>query len=169
MGPDESGHAPCAVPVPARPTLPPAAGQPNYGGRVRFTLRAAGPAEADEVWDRYARPSRWPGWAPQIRTVLLDGVPATAASAISAGLTGQVRGPAGLRVGFRITEVQAEPDAGGCRRWSWSVRLGPLRLRMHHLVRAVPGGTETELVIDGPPVAAGYLLPAQVALGRLVR
>jgi hypothetical protein len=36
---------------------------------LRRRLSVEGPRDADDVWDRYLRPDRWPEWSPQIRSV----------------------------------------------------------------------------------------------------
>ncbi len=97
------------------------------------------------------------------------------AQRLAPGLTGTVLGPVGVRVRFRVDEVDA-----AARRWSWTVRpAGPLRaltldrvrLRLVHGVVARPGGGSiTTLDVHGPlPVVASYAPLALVALRRLVR
>ncbi|WP_202968953.1 hypothetical protein [Pseudonocardia sp. EC080625-04] len=54
---------------------------------MRLTLHARGPQPADEVWERYAVPARWPEWAPYIVGVDCSD------PRIRAGSTGHVRGP----------------------------------------------------------------------------
>lgn len=126
---------------------------------MRLTLHARGPQPADEVWERYAVPARWPEWAPYITGV--DG----AEHRIRAGSTGHVRGPLGLRVAFAVTAV--DEDA---RTWAWDVALGPLRLSLDHGVRASGAGTRTWLTVDGPaPFVLPYLVPARLSLEMLVR
>lgn len=125
---------------------------------MQLTLRAAGPVSADEAWDRYARPERWRVWAPQIRRVQAS------AERIAAGVTGRVYGPAGLSVGFVVDAVD-EAD----RTWSWTVRLGPITLRLDHGVTARAGGSATWLTVHGPPpVVLGYAPVARLALHQLV-
>jgi hypothetical protein len=140
---------------------------------VRAGIRVAGPVPATQVWERYAVPARWPGWAPQIRAVRAS------APRIAPGVTGRVHGPLGLRVDFVVTEVD-EPG----RAWAWRVRIGPLRLQLRHGVEENgveengveengvepdPAGSATWLSVDGPaPIVAGYLPVARLALHRLV-
>lgn len=126
-----------------------------------MTLRAEGAVAPAEAWDRYARPSRWSGWSPQIRSVETDG-----GDRLVDGLTGRVQGPGPVAVRFVVDEVDERS-----RTWAWTVHLGPLRLHLHHAVVArAGGGTQTTLRMRGPwPVLLGYAGPAQVALGRLVR
>lgn len=124
------------------------------------TLRATGPATAEVAWERYARPAQWPTWAPQIRAVRTPG------ERIAPGLAGRVVGPLGISVRFVVESVDEAR-----RRWVWRVRLGPLRLRLHHGVRAHErGGVTTDLRIEGPlPAVVLYAVPARLALRRLVR
>jgi hypothetical protein len=126
---------------------------------VRITIHARGPRPADEVWERYAVPERWPVWAPYI-----TGVECTEPR-IVAGSTGTVRGPLGVTVTFAVTAV--DEDAGT---WSWDVALGPLALSLDHGVAPVGSGTRTWLTVDGPaPVLAAYLPLARLSLEFLVR
>lgn len=161
---------------------------------MRVTAR--GDADPDVAWERYERYALWSTWAPQITAVRLDVVSAAGdvgagagadtgagagadveadAERLAAGATGTVLGPAGVRVRFRVDEV----DAAG-RRWAWSVRpagalrvltLDLVRLRLVHGVEARPGGgSVTTLDVRGPrPVVASYAPLALVALRRLVR
>jgi hypothetical protein len=125
---------------------------------VEASTRASGPASADVVWLRYAEPSRWPGWAPQIRRV------DTAAGRIAPGVTGTVRGPLGLAVRFTVTDVDEAR-----REWAWDVRVGPIRMHLRHGVDADGSGSATRLTARGPaPVLMAYLPLARFALHRLV-
>lgn len=123
------------------------------------TVSRAGPAAPEEVWERYARPARWPSWASHIRRV------ETGAVRIAPGLRGRVFSYAGVRVGFVVERVDEAR-----RVWSWRVRLGPLALRLRHEVLAAPGGgSGTRLTVQGPlPVVVLYRPVAAWALGRLV-
>jgi hypothetical protein len=122
------------------------------------TLTVTGLAPADQVWERYARPALWASWSPQIRRVEVD------AERIAPGLQGLVRGPLGLGVRFQVQAVD-EP----ARTWSWRASLGPATLLLHHSVSRTETGSMTTLTIKGPvPLVLGYLLPARLALGRLV-
>lgn len=121
-----------------------------------------GPRAPEDVWDRYVRPARWSEWSPQIRSVRYPHdrlLPSTA---------GQVVGPAGLRVPFDVLDVD---DGAEAPSWTWVARLGPVRVRMRHEVRALPGGgTATGWQVTGPlPVVLLYAPLALVALRRLVR
>jgi hypothetical protein len=125
---------------------------------VQGSTRVAGAAPPARVWERYAVPARWPEWAPQINRVRAS------APRIAPGVTGQVWAPLGLRVDFVVTEVDEQ-----LRTWAWSVRFGPLRLRLQHGVEADPAGSATWLRVHGPaPVVAAYLPVARLALHRLV-
>jgi hypothetical protein len=125
-------------------------------------VRVTGPVAPARAWERYADPARWAGWAPQIRRVVLDGA---GGARIAPGLRGRVHGPAGLRVDFVVTAVDE-----AARTWSWTARLGPVRLHLDHGVAADPRGTATTLVVDGPaPVVLAYLPVTRLALRRLVR
>ena len=50
-----------------------------------LTLHATGPEAPAEVWERYAVPARWPGWAPQITGVELP------VARLASGVRGRVR------------------------------------------------------------------------------
>jgi hypothetical protein len=127
----------------------------------RRAISVEGPHDADDVWDRYARPERWPEWAPQIRSV--DYAP----DRVTPATTGVVHGPAGVRVRFRIVDVDT---AGPVRAWSWTVSAAGVRLMLRHTVEATPAGTRTGLTVEGfAPAVAAYLPVARVALRRLVR
>ncbi|MEU0661020.1 MULTISPECIES: SRPBCC family protein [Streptomyces] len=124
-----------------------------------ITLHAAGPASPDTVWQRYALLDEWPRWAPHIRAVHADG------RALVAGLEGSVASVAGIRAAFVVESVDHDR-----REWTWRVRSGPLRLRLHHGVQTHPKGSATRLTMRGPlPVLAAYAPLARLALGRLVR
>ena len=124
------------------------------------TVHASGQVEPGEAWARYADTGRWAGWAPQIRRV------EASAARIAPGVTGRVYGPVpGVFVDFVVDDVDET-----ARRWTWTVRRGPLTLRLEHGVRArAAGGTTTSLRVDGPmPVVLGYAPIAHLALRRLV-
>lgn len=130
---------------------------------MKLTVRASGPAAPDLVWDRYLRPTRWPEWAPQIRSVDYPD------EVISAGGTGVVHGPCGISVHFEIDDVDGEG-----RQWSWRAKLAGITLALGHTVgpdgSGTSQGTLTTLDISGPaPVVVGYAPIARIALERLVR
>ena len=122
------------------------------------TLRAEGDARPEVAWERYAELARWPQWSPQITGVEAGG------PRLVAGLTGTVRGPAGVRIAFTVLEVDE-----AARTWSWRASLGPVVLVLHHGVEARAGGCATWLRTRGlPPVVLAYAPLARLALGRLV-
>ncbi|MEQ3549407.1 SRPBCC family protein [Pseudonocardia nematodicida] len=126
---------------------------------MRLTLHARGPLPADEVWERYASPARWPEWAPYI-TGVDCGV-----TRIRTGSAGRVRGPLGVSAGFVVTAV--DEYAGT---WSWDVVAGPAQLSLDHGVRPSGAGTRTWLTVSGPAaVVLPYTVPARVSLEMLVR
>ncbi len=128
---------------------------------LRREISVAGPRPADDVWDRYVLPRRWPEWSPQIRSVEYPG------ERLAAGTAGVVRGPGGLPVRFRILDVA---PAGPVRTWSWVASAAGVTLTLHHAVEAAGTGTRTTLTIDGfAPAVAAYLPVARWALRRLVR
>ncbi len=123
-------------------------------------LRATGRAGSAEVWERYALPAKWPSWSPQIRKVSASG------NRIAPGMKGEVTSFFGITVRFLVESVDEKR-----RRWAWRVRLGPVRLRLHHSVHAEEGGrVTTGLRIEGPfPAVVAYACLAHPALRRLVR
>jgi hypothetical protein len=123
------------------------------------TLHATGPRAPGEVWDRYLFLDRWPEWAPQITGVDCP------SRVLTAGAPGRVRGPLGVRVPFVVDAV--DPVA---RSWSWTVAVGPVRVRLEHWVTDGPdGGTTTGLRTTGPvPLVLAYAPLAQWAIRRLV-
>jgi hypothetical protein len=125
-----------------------------------LTLHATGPEAPAEVWERYAVPARWREWAPQITGVDLP------TGRLAAGARGRVLGPLGLALPFVVDSVDE-----ATRRWSWTVSVGPVRLRLLHWVAEGPdGGSTTGLRMDGPaPLVVGYAPLARLAIGRLVR
>ena len=123
-------------------------------------LSASGPVDVDRAWERYERYALWPAWSPQLRRVETD------RDRLTTGATGRVVGPAGVSAEFTVSEV----DVAG-RRWTWSVRRGPVSITLEHGVEAGPGGagSTTWLVLYGPrPLVLGYAPLAWYALHRLV-
>ena len=132
-------------------------GRVGHRGRVRVTLSATGPVPAAEAWRRYARLELWPTWSPQLRRAEPGGE-------LTSGLTGRVYGPPGVHADFTVDRVDAP-----ARSWAWTVRRGPLTVRLTHWIRATPTGSRTWLLLDGPaPVVLGYAPVARWALHRLV-
>ena len=127
---------------------------------VHREIGAEGPRAADDVWDRYVRPRRWPEWSPQIRSVDYP------REHLVAGTSGVVHGPGGLPVRFRILDVDG---TGPVRTWSWTASAAGVTLTLHHAVEATPAGTRTALTVDGfGPAVLLYLPAARWALRRLV-
>lgn len=125
---------------------------------MTILLEATGPASPDEVWDRYATPSRWPEWAPQIRS-------ATLSDPLQAGDRGVVHGFWPLRIPVRIRSVDEVT-----KRWSWWAGLGPLGLAMDHGVDADGSGSRAWARLYAPTaLVAPYVPIARLALRRLVR
>ena len=124
------------------------------------TLEATGPVDPQAAWERYAVPDRWPEWSPQISRVEMS------APRLVAGATGRIHGPLGVSFPFVVDSVDEQ-----ARRWSWTVRLGLVKVRLEHWVDEAPGGgTTTGMRAQGPgPVIAVYVAPAKEALDRLVR
>jgi hypothetical protein len=131
---------------------------------MRATIEASGPVSAAEVWDRYARPARWPEWAPYLLGVDASG------DRLVPGLTGRVRGPLCATVSFVVTDVREPGPAGEPGRWSWWVRAGPVTLAFDHGVEPRGAGTRTWLTAEGPwPLLVPYLPLARISLEMLVR
>jgi hypothetical protein len=135
------------------------------------------------VWLRYAEPSRWASWSPQVKGV--DYPYAT----LRAQTGGRVRGPGPVTVRFRVDAV--DPAR---RTWSWTVQpqvAGRVvaTMRLDHGVEAaveqdphdgtrgwrrggrqVPSRSTTWLRLRGrAPVIAAYAPVARIALRRIVR
>ncbi|MBQ6643974.1 MAG: SRPBCC family protein [Saccharopolyspora sp.] len=126
---------------------------------METTAEASGPATPDEVWERYADPSRWPGWAPQITEVHTDAV------RIAPGADGRLFAAGGVRLDFTVTDVDEQH-----RKWSWSVRFGLLTLHLDHGVEAAGEGSTTWLNARGPAFLIMPYMPfARSALQNLVQ
>ncbi|MGQ4417708.1 SRPBCC family protein [Streptomyces sp. SAS_269] len=124
-----------------------------------LTLRATGPARPETVWRRYTCVDRWESWSPQIKAVH------TADRRLIAGMSGTVESVTGFRVAFDVETVDHDHRA-----WTWGVRPGPARLRLHHDVRGHAHGSTTSLTMHGPWLVLLASAPlAQRALRRLVR
>lgn len=118
-------------------------------------ISATGDRPLEEVWDRYTRPALWPTWAPQVRGVRCDD------EVIVAGSHGVVRGPALVRVPFRIESVDEEALS-----WSWRVGHGPLAVTMAHGLSDTGAGVRAWVRIAA--LAVPYAPIARFALRRLV-
>lgn len=131
---------------------------------MQLTLRATGTVPADEVWERYADPSRWSEWGPYVTGATLT------TPRLAAGARGVVRGPLGVSAAVVILAVDEI-----ARTWAWRARCGPLVLVLEHGVEDLGveergRGTRTWLTLRGAaPLVLAYSLPARVALRALVR
>ncbi|MGN6333734.1 MAG: SRPBCC family protein [Motilibacteraceae bacterium] len=139
---------------------------PARGLTGTLATAVEGGADVDAAWARYASPSRWPSWSPQLRAVDVAGG-SDVQDRLLPGLRGTVRGPVPPALPFEVTAVD---DVA--RAWSWTVHLGPVPLHLEHGVEPLPGrtGCRATLRMTGPwPLVLGYLPLARLALGRLVR
>jgi hypothetical protein len=126
---------------------------------MRRGITATGALHPHATWERYAVPSEWSSWSPQIRYV------ECAQDRLATGLTGRVHGWFGVRADFEVLSVDELR-----RTWSWRARSGPVTLTLHHAVLPVAEGSETNLEIECPALAVLLYAPlARVALRRLVR
>ena len=121
-----------------------------------------GPVAPAEAWRRYSRFALWPAWAPQIKTVTVDG------ETLSPGASGQVHGPVGVSVNFEILTVEAEKF-----RWSWRVWRGPFAVTLVHGIEPNgSGGSRSWIDLQAPvllrPAVLPYLPLAWYALHRHV-
>lgn len=117
-----------------------------------FTVSRHMRVPPDRVWAVLTDVSQWPRWGPSITGAEL------AASRFEAGSTGTVRTLLGVRLPFRITDV--EP---GCF-WSWSV--AGIRATGHRVVAENLGCRVTFSV---PWWGPAYLAVCAVALRRIER
>ena len=125
---------------------------------VSLRTEASGPVDADLAWLRYAEPTRWPGWAPQLSRVEYG------PERLTPGTPGRVFAPGGLWLRFWIEDVDE-----AARTWTWTVRRGPVSVALQHGVVATEAGSRTWLAIRGPaPLVGPYLPLAKWALHRLV-
>jgi hypothetical protein len=119
-----------------------------------LTVRQQGPASAAAMWRHYADFALWPRWSPQLRAVHPKGP-------FAPGTTGWVEGVLGVRVPFRILEVDAPS-----RTWAWEAGWGPLTLRIRHAVRP----RQSEARLEGPlPLVLLYAPAAALALHHHAR
>jgi hypothetical protein len=139
---------------------PPGLSLPVRPLSTTITVSASGAATPEQAWARYAMPARWHEWSPQIADVEC----ADPDAVVVAGLVGTVSGPLGVRVRFRVVEVDE-----AARRWTWHVRAGIVELAMAHGVEVLAAGTRAWVAITGPlPLVLSYAPAARLALGRLV-
>jgi hypothetical protein len=124
------------------------------------TVEATGPLAPEAVWERFAVPARWPEWEPQVQRVELS------TDRLAPGATGRLHVGYGVSVPFTVDAVDE-----AARRWSWTIRVGLLTLRLELWVSPAPdGGSSAGLTARGPaPLVAAYAGPARAALERAVR
>lgn len=132
-----------------------------------MVLEVHGPAPHDAAWERYLHPARWSTWAPHLSDV------SASTSELERGTTGTVIALGVVRARFEVLSVDPES-----RSWSWQVRVGPLRLVLHHGLRAeaeqpagqpAGPGTVAGIRMTGPwPVLWAYRPLMRRALGRLL-
>jgi hypothetical protein len=122
-------------------------------------LEVTGPLSPDAVWERYAVPGSWPDWLPQINRVELS------TPRLTVGATGKLHAPMGVSIPFTVDRVDE-----AARRWSWTVRVGLLRIRLEQWVTDGPdGGATAGMRVNGPgPLVGAYAGQAQASLERLV-
>ncbi len=114
-------------------------------------------APATAVWDLLVDTERWAAWGPTITDAVVDH--GGEGSRIGPGATGQVRTVAGLRLGFRVRDM----DPG--RRWTWAVAGVPAT---GHRVEPL-GADCCRVTFEVPVWAAPYLAVCAVALRRIER
>ena len=123
------------------------------------TLEATGPLAPEEVWERFAAPSRWPEWEPQIQRVELS------TDRLAPGASGRMHVGYGVHVPFTVDAVDE-----AARTFVWTVKVGLLKLRLQlSVAAAADGGSIAAMTASGPgPLVAGYASQAQGALRRAV-
>ncbi len=109
------------------------------------------PGPCDRVWDLLVDTARWPDWGPSVRAVTCRD------RRIRRGSTGWVETPLGLKVPFRITELEAG------RFWTW--RVCGISATGH---RVEPqGGGRCRLTFTLPALAAPYAIVCRLAIRRI--
>ncbi len=122
-------------------------------------ISATGDRPPAHAWACYTEPRRWQAWAPQIREVDYPH------EVVVPGTSGRVTGVGGVIAVFRVEAVDHE-----ARTWAWSVRSGPLRVRLEHGIEQRGAGSLAWADVHALwPVVLGYAPVARWALGRLVR
>lgn len=114
-------------------------------------------APAAVVWDLLVDTERWPAWGPTITEAVVDR--GGEGSRIGPDATGQVRTVVGVRLRFRVREM----DPG--RRWTWAVAGIPAT---GHRVEPL-GEDRCRVTFEVPVLAAPYLAVCAVALRRIER
>jgi len=123
------------------------------------SVEVSGPRDASAVWERYAVPGSWPDWLPQITGVDLS------TARLSAGAKGKLHAPMGVSIPFSVESV--DEDA---RTFSWTIRVGLLKLRLENWVHeGSDGGSVAGMRVNGPgPLVSAYAGQARGALEKLV-
>jgi hypothetical protein len=111
------------------------------------------------VWERYAVPTSWPDWLPQITGVDLS------TPRLSAGAKGKLHAPMGVSIPFTVDSVDEQ-----ARTFAWTIRIGLLKLRLENWVHdGEDGGAVAGMRVNGPgPLVGAYVGQAQASLERLV-
>jgi Polyketide cyclase / dehydrase and lipid transport len=120
---------------------------------LRAETTSAG--SAAEAWSLFARPARWPEWAPYIR-----GARGLGAPEVQAGCRGAV-----LLLGLPLVPAAITEVVPG-RSWRW--RVGPVE--MNHVV--LPDGTGSRIRVDlwaPAPLEAALRLSYGPLMGLSVR
>lgn len=109
------------------------------------------PGPCDRVWDLLVDTTRWAQWGPSVSAVSCSD------RRIRRGSTGWVETPLGLRVPFRITDLEAG------RFWMWSVCGIPAT---GHRVEPLDG-RRCRLTFTLPALAAPYAIVCRLAMRRI--
>ncbi len=123
-------------------------------------VTAHGAAPPDLAWKRYLNPVEWTGWAPHLTDV------SSSTPVLQVGTRGTVTVFYLFKAYFHVHTVDTDN-----RFWAWTVRLGPLRLVLHHELEAESpgGGTIARIRMHGPTVGLHLYRPLMWwALRRLV-
>lgn len=125
-----------------------------------LTVQVSGSATVDEAWKRYLYPARWPAWTPHLTHVC-------------AGTHGTVTALGVIPARFDVQVVDP-----GAHSWSWTVRIGPITLTLHHGLDGLSArqgadgvtGSIARILMEGPwPVLVIYRPLMRWAMRRLVR
>ncbi len=108
-------------------------------------------AEAAAAWSLLTDLDRWRDWGPSVRGATLD-----APGRFEPGATGQVTTVVGIRLPFRLTDV----DPG--HRWAWRVAGIPATV---HTVEPDRAGVRVGFGVPAPAVP--YLAVCSLALRRI--